>query len=300
MDNSLFILERYPQINKNIICFPGAKGIPSHVLRKQAIESANGQYVLFLEGNDYFLENSLSELYKKIKFSSYHDIFEFRYIDLYDSQTVLIPNIRNRFFLLFDNYFHFLPTVLNGVYSCQMLKAAFQTILPLQINIPINLYEFAVIYFFSKNILVLDNVVTAIGGVSRLDIFEDQNYSVEYIKSMRMIYDSLNYFLQDIKLYNLINSLNLKNKIFYHIVQNILEKQIDSIDKSRLFSIILQYFPESLPGNCCQGAIDYGTDHLKSRKLNLKYFILDKYKSLVPNRIKRFIQKKLITCFNKI
>jgi hypothetical protein len=301
-DNSLFMPERYLQINKNIISFPNAKHISSHISRRKAVESVNGQYVLFLDGNDYFLENSLSELYKMIRKTLHHDVFEFKYIDQTDSQVVLIPNLKNRFLLLFDNYSFFLPTVLNGAYNSQMLKTAFKAMCSLHIDIPINLYEFSIICFIAKNVLLLDNITTAIGstGGDQSDNSEDLNYSVEYIKSMKTIYDSLNYFLQSVKLDNLTNSFNFRRKIFYHITRSLLKKQINYTDKTKLLSILSQYFPELLYENHFQNTTGDDNNCFESRKFNLKYLIFKKYNSLVPNRIKRFIQKRLITFSNEI
>lgn len=65
-DNTLTILENYAEFDNRIKIIKNPKNFKQGYARNQGIEKAKGEYIFFLDGDDYIKINTLEKLYNKI------------------------------------------------------------------------------------------------------------------------------------------------------------------------------------------------------------------------------------------
>lgn len=81
-DDSLMLLEHYQKKDDRIIIINNKKNVGLSETRNKGLEIASGEYIMFIDSDDYIVDNSLEELYYKIKdkdldvlFFGYHEHF---------------------------------------------------------------------------------------------------------------------------------------------------------------------------------------------------------------------------------
>lgn len=87
-DNSMKICEKYYKY-ENIICINKENGGLSDA-RNKGIDKANGQYILFLDGDDFLKKDSLNKILKIIRVNSCVDVILGNGISLYYSEYDIV------------------------------------------------------------------------------------------------------------------------------------------------------------------------------------------------------------------
>jgi Glycosyltransferases involved in cell wall biogenesis len=67
IDKTADIIEEYAKNNKEIKIINHDKNESLHIVRMDGVNNSNGQYILFLDADDYFTNDALNILEKEIK-----------------------------------------------------------------------------------------------------------------------------------------------------------------------------------------------------------------------------------------
>ena len=125
-DNTSKIIDNYTIENNKITVINHPKNESQHIARLNGVSLAKGQYTLFLDGDDYFSDNALFDIYNKIQKNPDYDIYEFGYIEQ-PSGIKRFPFYEgnNKFLAYFNKDELVYHIVWNKVYKTSLLKMAF-------------------------------------------------------------------------------------------------------------------------------------------------------------------------------
>jgi glycosyltransferase involved in cell wall biosynthesis len=140
-DNTANIINKY-SIQDNIIIINHLKNESVHISRMDGVIAANGKYILFLDGDDYFIENAFAVLYTFIKKNPGYDFYEYGYIQR-PSNIKTFPSFSgsDRFSAYFNKEKYPAHTVWNKVYDSVQIKKAFSSMDKAYVNIVEDVYE---------------------------------------------------------------------------------------------------------------------------------------------------------------
>ncbi len=93
-DNTLEITKKYAETDSRINILQYAKNIGLGGARNYGIQNANGEYVLFVDSDDYIEANTIEQLYEKAKDNNLC-VLEANYLKESDSSTEVLPRRSN-------------------------------------------------------------------------------------------------------------------------------------------------------------------------------------------------------------
>ncbi|MCL1960049.1 MAG: glycosyltransferase family 2 protein [Spirochaetes bacterium] len=242
VDKTIAIIDGYAKETEKINVLNHVKNESQHVSRIDGVAASKGQYVLFLDSDDYFTDKALTILYNEIQKKPCYDFYEFGYI-IQPSGKVILPSFKgkDRFpaYFSIDNY----PahTMWNKVYDSILLKKAFASLERIFIDNAEDTYESIVISYYAKNIYILKKKLInySIGsGISTT--YKDYEKTLTLFQSIKTMFDLVENFLRKVNQNVEIN--NLFYKFFDYLINNYIITQKNEEDKIKLFLNINNYF----------------------------------------------------------
>jgi len=240
-DKTANIIEEYAKNNIQIKIINHDKNESLHIVRIDGVSNSNGQYLLFLDSDDYFTNDALNLLEKEIKKNPDYDFYEFGYIKQ-PSKKAVFPSFKgkDRFSAYFERDIYPAYTMWNKVYNSELIKKAFSYIEREYINNAEDIYESIVIaYFCKKTIISKIKIINYTIGSGVSTIYKDYNKTIEYLNSLKVV-------LREINLFLIKNNININiNNIYYRFLSHAyyyinLQKNIE--EKKKLYLILLDYF----------------------------------------------------------
>ena len=192
-DNTLEILKKYENSNPSLIKIIHLPiNSSSHVARCIGTENATGKFILFLDGDDYFVPDALEMLLLKVvKGNEAFDVCEFSYI-CQPSGEIVNPSVYNSNIPRIDYFLSNVSkvTVWNKLYRAELIKEAFSNMKKEYIRCGDDTYESIIIAFYTqkfiqRNILITNYTIT--GGVS----FRKNSYESN-LRHCESLFTSLN------------------------------------------------------------------------------------------------------------
>jgi len=241
IDKTADIIEEYAKNNKEIKIINHDKNESLHIVRMDGVNNSNGQYILFLDADDYFTNDALNILEKEIKKNPDYDFYEFGYIKQ-PSGKVVFPSFTggDRFSVSFERDTYPAYTMWNKVYDSALIKKAFTSLDRIYINNVEDIYESIVVsYFLKKTILISKKIINYTIGSGVSTIYKDYNKTIEYLNSLKIILEKINSFLIN-KNIN-INMDNLYYRCLSHAYYYI-NLQKNTEEKKKLYLLLLDYF----------------------------------------------------------
>jgi glycosyltransferase involved in cell wall biosynthesis len=249
IDKTAVIIDKYIKIHKNIKIVNHLKNDSQHIARIDGVAVSNGQYIIFMDADDYFTNNALSILYNEILINPGYDFYEFAYIKQ-PTKKVIFPSFteKDRFSSYFskDNYPE--NTMWNKVYNINLLKKSFANMDREYINYSEDLYESIIISFFIKKTININQIIInySIGtGISTTN--KDYNKTIEYLNAQKKTRDLINIFIKKNNIS--INMDNLHYRCLLSAINNINSKK-NIEEKKKLYLMLLDLYDNKLVYEC--------------------------------------------------
>jgi glycosyltransferase involved in cell wall biosynthesis len=221
-DKTANIINGYAKETEKIKIITHLKNESQHAARMDGVAVSTGQYILFLDGDDYFTDNAFTSLYNLINKNPNYNFYEFGYIKQPSGEIILPLHTNNnnkRFYDYFNLNNYPRHTMWNKVYETNLLKKAFSLMEKTYLNHTEDLYESIIIAYFSENIFITNIIVTNYSeSVGISNIFDNYNSIVMCLASSKYSLDKIQIFLNNINIK--IDITELKNRIINYILKN--------------------------------------------------------------------------------
>jgi len=269
VDKTANIINGYAEKTEKINVINHLKNESQHVSRMDGVAASNGQYVLFLDADDYFTDSALKILYDEVQKNQGYDFYEFGYIRQ-PSRKKTLPLFagENRFSAFFTRDKYPVHTMWDKVYETNMLKKSFSLMEREYINNTEDLYESIVVAYHAKKILKIKKVIinyTINTGIST--VYKDYDKTIAFINVSKKGVELIRNFL---KLNNQnIDLNNLTYNLIRRIMQDIYSQKRDE-DKKKLLLMLTEYFDAKLILECLyyrQEAITNSMNYKLSKKI---------------------------------
>jgi glycosyltransferase involved in cell wall biosynthesis len=245
-DNTSNIIDNYSIGNNKISVINHFKNESQHVARMNGVNSAKGQYTLFLDGDDYYSDNALFDLYNEIKNNPDYDFYEFGFTEQPSGkQRFPFYSGDNRFLAYFDKEVPLVNCVWNKVYDTTLLKKAFSNMKRVFINNAQDLYESIIIAYYAKKTMNINKTFYnyLIGrGISTT--YKDYNQTITYMQSIKTINTCLKEYFSLLNLDIPLDNLNYK--YMEKTIDGYIINQKTDKDMKALFLTLSDYFNSNI------------------------------------------------------
>lgn len=244
-DNTPRVLAELAEKNPEMRVFRHEKNGSSHAARCTGVKNASGQYVIFLDGDDYLCPNALERLLNEVvKGEEAFDVCEYSYI-CQPTGEVIPPAPWDSSKPRIDYYLdHDSPvTVWNKLYKTPVVKEAFKNMQSAYIRCGDDTYETICIAYFTKKFIQREievvNYVLGEGVSLRKNTFESNLRHCESLKKsldcLKAFFDKNNY-LQKTKL------LEIVEQRFFDWILSVMEDNTEINDISKSLILLPKYF----------------------------------------------------------
>ena len=243
-DNTPIICQRYAEQDNRIKFIRHSTNKSSHAARCTGAKNATGLYTLFLDGDDYFDSNALSQLYNEVILKEEFDICEFPF-KFQPSKSICVPSEypkdlpRIEYFCSRDVS----VTIWNKLYKTDLVKLAFSNMKEDYINFSDDYYESICIAYYTKK-FIQKNIIFVNYNVGN-GVSTKQNS----INTVTKIFDSIYIAIQDTNSFFENHTYNRKSEIIQSFEERLLSISIDKIeevenieDKAILYILLTKYF----------------------------------------------------------
>lgn len=252
-DSSAEILKEYERKDSRIKVITHEKNSGTLLARKSAMEAACGDYILFLDSDDYLESYACERIYSKLKTCNC-DILEFGYIcEPIGKKIYPDKRVDNRLSLLFSEENPIPHTSWNKAYKKELVKKVCDAIDPLYIVLVDDCYLAVLFYTFAQSISLLNEIlhhyVIFIGVSTSKQITKEQlQKNIQYLNTLK---SGLQKFLKE---YNPENERGLDkflNRLYFDQYYCITQKGMPIDLQFSLVSMFDNYFNTSFT-NCLQ------------------------------------------------
>lgn len=223
-DGTLKVLNEYKKLNKKIKIINNEINKSRYTSRKSGVKEASGKWILFLDGDDYFMPDTLKELYDEILKDENYDAYEFNYIERPSKKIYkqIQTNAKDRFEEWFKKN-NLSPTIWNKAYNSEKIKEAFENMHEYYINLYEDTCESIIISYYCRNIKQLNfigiNYLNLNDGISTE--LKNYNKNIKAIDNTLLVFNELNDFLIEKKLNTKYSLDIIYHKILTHLFDNI-------------------------------------------------------------------------------
>ena len=289
IDNTMNIINEFSKQNSKITVLNHQKNESQHVARLNGVTVASGKYILFLDGDDYFIEKALSILFETIQKNPGYDFYEFGYIRKPSGETIYPSLSRDDRFLTFFNKEN-VPahTMWNKVYDAKLIKKAFIDIEKAYINYAEDIYESIIIAFYTEKFLNLEKVIINYQvGSGTSTTYKNYDQTIESLQSIQKVIRLVENFIQKKK--KNVNTYNLNYRLLTLVINTYFNIQKNKEDKRKLFHVLPTFFNITL-------IMDFMFELEESKRniLNSKYFRLVIFLLKPLRKIKRILSRNNI------
>lgn len=192
-DNSELLIKKFTNNFNNFFYYKMNQNSSIYMVRKFAISKITGDYVLFIDGDDYFDEDFLMVLHNVLSNEKNDiDVIEFPYY-INNRKHIFYPRYKkesNRFLSVLKSD-KFIPTVWNKLYKTNLVKEVFNLLQNEYINFAEDvLLTLAIAYKTKKYKIIKKPLVfynTGTGISTTINTLEKNSKSITYIKKMLII-----------------------------------------------------------------------------------------------------------------
>lgn len=226
-DTSISIISDYCLLNSKLKLIRHKKNSSRTVVRLTAAKEAKGKYLIFLDGDDYFMPNALEKLDIELCTHPDAEVLEFSYI-MRPNNKIFSPPIYVPTESRFENYIKnkdLVPTIWNKIYKTDFLQSVFSKISPIYLNMAEDVYLSSCIayktkYYYTSNIIAI-NYVFGTGISTKKNYFKDNE---NYVKSIKIVTEQLYTFFsnfgENAKYYTDIIFSKLIRNYYYTVFHN--------------------------------------------------------------------------------
>ena len=236
------------------------KNSSSHAARCTGVENANGQYIVFLDGDDYLVPDALEQLLTQViePQKDDFDVCEFSY-DCQPEGKIIKPSAEIYKSIMPDkssalnpiiDYFvdHDSPvTVWNKLYKSSVVKEAFKNMQTAYIRCGDDTYETICIAYFTKKYIQKDILVINYqldNGVSlRKNNYESNK---RHCESLKTSLDCLKAFFEKNEYSNKTKLLNNVEQRYFDWILSVMKNNTEFDDITRSLILLPKYFNEEL------------------------------------------------------
>jgi len=289
-DNTTSVINEFLIKNQKIIVVNHPKNESQHIARMDGVVIATGEYIIFLDADDYFTEDAFNILHDVIQKKPGYEFYEYGYIQQPSGERILpFFEGNDRFLDFFANKNNPAHTMWNKVYDAKLLKKAFAAMKRAYIDNAEDLYESIVIAFYAKSEFKIHEIITnyAIGtGVSTS--YKDYDKTINCLRSAKKTFELIQIFLD--KVNKNMNTYNLSKRIMEYIIFQYINMQKKPEDKKLLLLKLSDYFDSRI---VLEYLVDQETtlnNRLRSTRGSLDYKL--GHKILWPLRKARYFFKR--------
>jgi glycosyltransferase involved in cell wall biosynthesis len=241
-DNTSAIIEKYAENHSKIIVINHVKNESLHIVRYDGVNAANGQYIIFLDGDDYFTSNALPILYDSIIKNPGFGFYEYGYLKQPSGTTVLPSYSGNdRFSAFFADGNNPEHTMWNKVYDSRLLKEAFLSMEKVYLNFCEDIYESIVISYFLRKSLKVDKIITNyVIGTGISTTYRDYNQTIDSLQSIKTGLNLIQRFLYQTG--QNVNFDNLRYRLLRSMINRYVITQKNEEIQKKLYFVLPDYF----------------------------------------------------------
>lgn len=160
-DKSLEIIKKIKEENEKIILVEHKENKSAFMARLTGVDTANGKYILFLDGDDNFFDDALAKLNNEVIEKEDFDICEFSYLLRTENKIIIPLKMDNQISRIEQFAQSELPSssIWNKLYKAEIIKNAFTNIPIAYMNVAEDWYQNICVAikckkYIQKNILV--------------------------------------------------------------------------------------------------------------------------------------------------
>lgn len=217
----------------------------SHAARCTGVENASGQYVIFLDGDDYLFPNALERLLNEVvKGTETFDVCEYSYV-CQPTGELIPPGKWDSSKPRIDYYLdHDSPvTVWNKLYKTSVVKEAFQHMQSAYIRCGDDTYETICIAYFTKAFIQREievvNYQLDIGVSKRKNSFES---NLRHCESFKVAMNCLNQFLQESSYSKKEEMYSIVEQKFFDWISCVMKNNTEESDIVKSLLLLPRYF----------------------------------------------------------
>lgn len=159
-DNTYSVLSDYEKKYENIHVYRHKENKGSHQARKTGVENANGNYILFLDGDDFLYTDTLKKLYYEVIQKETFDVCECSYMKLPEGKKQLPFDFDvSQERLLYYSQPGCATLVWNKLYLSTLIKTAFSEMENAYIRCGDDTYESICIAYYTKKFIQRDIII---------------------------------------------------------------------------------------------------------------------------------------------
>jgi len=242
VDKTMDIINEYAKNNKKINIVNHIKNESQHVARIDGIAASSGQYIAFLDADDWYNDHALTILFNEIQINPENDFYEFGYI-LNPTGEVVLPSFQgeDRFTAYFRKEKYPVYTLWNKVYNAIFLKKTVESLERTYINIAEDMYTSIVISYYAKKIYIINKIIINYSvGTGISTTYKDYNQTLNFLNSVKKSIMHIQKFLE--KTEQNINLDNLNYRFLSNTINWYINTQKNIEDKEKLFLQLPDFF----------------------------------------------------------
>jgi glycosyltransferase involved in cell wall biosynthesis len=245
-DDSAKVINKILQIKNNFLVITREKNKSSHITRMNGVEAANGKYLIFLDGDDYFTKNALFSLYKIINKNIGYDLYEYGYKEQpygYKRFPKLLKN--SRFISHFNSENFPIHSMCNKVFNAKIIKLSFSNMRKIYFNEIEDLYESIITDYYVKNCFFIKRCfINYTIGVGISTTYKNYEQTIKYLDSIQILLENIKFFLDTNKIDICLN--NFKSRLLSYVMNLYIGKQKNSEDRINLYLLLPNYFSNNI------------------------------------------------------
>lgn len=245
-DETPEVLATLAESNSNVKIFRHEKNSSSHAARCTGVENADGQYVIFLDGDDYLFPDALEKLLTQVvePLKDEFDVCEYSYM-CQPSGEIINPDSWDNSKARIEYYLnHDSPvTVWNKLYKIDVIREAFKNMIPSYIRCGDDTYESISIAYYTKRFihknLLITNYQMENGVSKRKNTFES---NLKHCESFKIALECLKLFFEKVKYEKTDELYSMIEQKFFDWISEVMKNNTEDEDVGKSLLLLPRYF----------------------------------------------------------